>query len=71
MTEENHKKKPIQVGRHRDLNPGPPECESRYHEATLLGVFSFVSAFSQKKQNIVLAVVLAVALSPQEHTRFI
>ena len=22
-------KNPTQVGRHRDLNPGPPECESR------------------------------------------
>ena len=23
------RKKPSQVGRHRDSNPGPPECESR------------------------------------------
>ena len=29
MIEENHKKKPSQVGRHWDLNPVPPECESR------------------------------------------
>ena len=26
---ETTKKNPSQVGRHRDLNPGPPECESR------------------------------------------
>ena len=29
MTEENHEKNPRQVGRHRDSNQGPPECESR------------------------------------------
>ena len=29
MIEENHEKTPSQVGRHRDFNQGPPECESR------------------------------------------
>ena len=29
QTEENHGKNPSQVGRHQDLNPGPPKCESR------------------------------------------
>ena len=29
IIEENHEKNLSQVGRHRDLNPGPPECESR------------------------------------------
>ena len=29
MTEENHEKNPSQVDRHRDSNPGPPECEAR------------------------------------------
>ena len=28
MIEENHEKT-CKVDRHRDLNPGPPECESR------------------------------------------
>ena len=46
------RKKPSQVGRHRDSNQGPPECESRaLPRSHLARFFSLVSAFSQKNKT--------------------